>query len=854
MPPASVEGDPFSSMTPRFGFFPRRFARRFFGHFGFDEATVARVREIEAHGSVVYVMRYASRLDYFLFNTVFARAGLRLSSHANGIRFYYFRPLLEALRIAWGSRVNAADRGERERRFTREVVREGGSGFLFLRTARLTARPRQDGTGELDLLEEVVDAAWASERSVHVVPLAIFWRKGPRARRRFLNLFYGAATRPSDLTKVTSFLTTYRDLAVKVGDPIDLGAFIRTRRAQGQHAVARTVRRSILTFLYREEKAVEGPTLRPFSKVLEVVVSEPRVQQAMRVRAEERRVPLSRVRSDAEKMLREIAANMNSTFLAVLSALVGFLVRRLFATVEVSGLEKVAEYAKRHPIVLVPSHRSYFDFMIVSIIFYANYLIPPHIAARENMAFGPFGFLWRRCGAFFMRKSFDDPLYKEVFRAYVAHLVSEGVTQEFFIEGGRSRTGKTLAPRLGVLSWEVEAFLSTARRDLFFVPIAITYERLVEEGSMVDELEGVEKADESVWGLVRARKYLQRRFGSVFVSFAEPISLGDALGDRRSRFAAEATPEAAAEKRAFVATLGNRIVERINWAVVPNATAVAACALLGERRRGMLRPELVSRMQEVVDLLRLQDVRLTPALVSDEGSFDESIASMLRMDLVKSVADPRGELLYYDEAKRRALDFYRNSIVQFLALPSWLARQVLTGMGGPAWRGDLREWLDLFYPEFFTPRGEILAAHVDAFIDHFERRGWVERRDGEPCATEKGVLALRFLAEQTRPIVEAYYCACAAAGALLDAGDSFDLKSLRKAAMEQFDRASLLGEVERREGANSVTFSNAVDLMVRLGMLDSAEGGGDAGRRVRGESFAELSVLRDHLAAMLVAR
>ena len=95
------------------------------------------------------------------------------------------------------------------------------------------------------------------------------------------------------------------------------------------------------------------------------------------------------------------------------------LFRRLFQRIEARGLEKVAEHARKHPVVLVPSHRSYFDFLILSWLFYANYLVPPHIAARENMAFGPFGFLFRRAGAFFMRRSFDDPLYKEVFRAYV---------------------------------------------------------------------------------------------------------------------------------------------------------------------------------------------------------------------------------------------------------------------------------------------------------------------------------------------------------------------------------------------------------------------------------------------------
>lgn len=859
--PILAQSDPLSSMTPRFNLLFRGFARRFFRHFGLDAATVERLQQCEADGSVVYVMRYASRLDYFLFNALFIREGLRLSSFANGIRFYYYRPLVELLRIAWRTRGAKAPDREDLRRTARELVQGGASSFLFLRTARLGVGGRRraalEERAELDLLEEMVSSVWDSERPVHVVPLAIFWRKGPRARRRFLNLFYGAATRPSDLAKVTSFLTTYRDLAVKVGDPIDLAGFIRTRRAQGEHAVARTVRRTILTFLYREEKAVEGPTLRPFPKVLEVVVAEPRVQAALRARSEERNVPVSRARAEAEKMLREIAANMNSTFLAILAAAVGSVVRRLFAKIEISGLDNVAEYAKRHPIVLVPSHRSYFDFVLVSISFYNNYLIPPHIAARDNMGFGPFGFLWRRAGAFFLRRSFDDPLYKEVFRAYVAYLVSEGVTQEFFIEGGRSRTGKTLAPRLGILSWEVDAFLDTARRDLFFVPLAITYERLVEEGAMVDELEGGEKQDESMLGLVRARKFLQRRFGSVFINFGEPISLAEALGDRRRSFSEEATPEAVVAKRAFVANLGNRIVERINWATVANATAVAACALLGERRRGMLRSELAERMQQVVDLLHLQDVRLTPALAADEGRFDESIASMLRMDLIRSAKDPRGEILFFEESKRRALDFYRNSILQYLALPSWLARRLLAGPAGPEARRELAEWLDLFYTEFFTPRGEVLASHIDAFADHFERHGWLERSGGELRATEKGRNGFRFLAEQTRGIVEAYYCACAAVEALPEGEERMSLKDLHKAASDQFERAVLIGEVDRREAANPVTFSNALDLLLRLRVLarteEQASRSGDPAF-VRGPAFGELSALRERLAAALSAR
>jgi glycerol-3-phosphate O-acyltransferase len=864
--PSPEVADPYSAMTPRFNLFFRWFARRFFGHFDLADSTVAQLRSLEERGSVVYVMRYASRLDYFLFNTLFAREGLRLSGFGNGVHFYYYRPVLEGLGLwlrRWrgrgGPRKGRRDLElQRARERVREITGSGQSMFLFLRTARLGSRLRgrrswvEQGKSDLDLLEEVIDGVWSEGRPVFLVPLALFWRKGPRSEPRFMNLAYGAPTRPSDFAKVSAFLTTYRDLCVKVGEPVDLATFVAERRDEGRDTIVRKVRRSLLLFLYREEKVVEGPTLRSRHKVQEDVLGDPRLEAVLEEIATERGRSVEVVRAEAERTFREIAANMNSSFLAILGVIVGGIFRRLFGTIDPVGLEKVADYAKRHPIVLVPSHRSYFDFLILSWLFYRNHLVPPHIAARENMGFGPMGFIFRRAGAFFLRRSFDDRLYKEVFRRYVGYLVREGFTQEFFIEGGRSRTGKTLAPRLGMLSWDVEAFLAGARRDLFFVPVAITYERLVEEGAMVEELEGGKKTKESMLGLVRARRVLKRRFGSVCVHFGEPISLAESLGDRREEFADDESAEVVAEKRRFVEELGNRICERINWAVVGNATSVAATALLGERRRGLLRAELSERMQQVLDLLRLQDVPLTPALEHDAGEFAESIGFLLRSDLIQAAEDPRGEILYYEESRRRALDVYRNVIVHYLAAPSFLARRLLAGGSEEELRDDLGFWVDLFYREYFVPKGLVLAAQFDAFLDYFEQRGCLDRQDGRLCATDKGRSYLRFLAEQTRTLFEAYY---AATCALQGLEEPTPLRDVQKAISEQFDRAALMGEVERREAANPVTFGNALDLMLRRGVLTRRDP--EKGRDPLlepGPAFDELAGLRERLAGALAGR
>ena len=863
-----------SSMAERFNLIFRWFANRFFEHFELDEAVVERLKGLESRGSVVYVMRYSSRLDYFLFNTLFLRHGLRLSGFANAIDFYYYRPLHQL--IPTMLRQKRARPREVEHAEDCEIVREhvaaGHSLFLFLRTQRLKSflrgKKQERRRDELELLGEVVRQVRDvdPEREVFVVPLALFWRKGPRTENRFLNVDYGSLARPSDFAKVARFLSTYRSLTVKVGDEIDVGLYGRVNAEDDAKRLARKIRRAVLIHLYREEKVVEGPSLRPRWRVLKEVLGDPGVRKAMAVRASGENGTPEKAEREVEKIFKEISANMNSTWLAIGAASVGAIFKRLFASIEVHRLNEIAEDAKRHPIVLVPSHRSYFDFLILSWLFYQNYLVPPHIAARENMAFGPFGYLFRNMGAFYLRKSFDDPLYKEVFRAYVAYLVREGFTQEFFIEGGRSRTGKNLAPRLGMLSWDVDAFLEGNRKDLFFVPIAISYERLVEESGMVEELDGGKKTEESVLGLFRARKYLQRRFGSVHVSFGEPISLAGALGSQRERFEALQRGEVTApevrevleeHKRKFVGALGHSLVERIGWAMVANATSVAAVVLMGTPHRGVLREDLVRGMQDVASLLRLQGVRLTTAFENDLPELRDSIAFLERSDLLESRLDHRGEILHFEESRRRALDIYRNSIAHFLVIPSVIARASLGGLEPDRVHRELEAWVEIFYREYYASR-ELYLTRGEAVLEHYESEGWIALDgDGVWQATREGRRPLQVLAEQTRGVVECYDSIVRVLSAWMESADAGVLRSgLIKEAQLDFEGAQLLGDARRIEALSDTTFDNALAWLASRDILESesiqtGKRGGRDTRYARGENWAELEGLGTLLAAAL---
>ncbi|MEE3327859.1 MAG: 1-acyl-sn-glycerol-3-phosphate acyltransferase [Myxococcota bacterium] len=862
-----------SAMVSRFNLFFRFFAKRFFGHFDLEEDQVARLRDLESRGAVVYVMRYSSRLDYLLLNTLFLREGLRLSSFANGIRFTMYRPVLSIVRNLFRrkpGRSRAIEHGE-DQRWVRRLTRNGDSFFLFLRTQRLRTfwrglwrmRHRQD---EMDLIQEVVRQTWASGSEVFVVPISLFWRKGPRASSRFLNLDYGSLSRPSDLAKVSAFLLTYRSLSIKIGEPIDLADYIEEHRDDGQERVARTVRRSILIHLYREEKVVEGPTLRSSQRVLREIMADQGVREAIKERASQKRGSAEKAEREAEKIFREIAARMNSTLLAAVATVVGWIIRRLFSGVETRGLAQVAEYAKRHPLVLVPAHRSYLDFLLLSLLFYNSYLVPPHIAARDNMAFGPFGVIFRMAGAFYLRRSFEDPLYKQVFRAYVAYLVREGFTQEFFIEGGRSRTGKTLVPRLGMLGWNVDAFLESSRQDLFFVPIAITYERLVEESGIVDEMAGGKKKRESTLGVFRARKYLGRGFGSVHIDFGEPISLAESLGERRERFRKSILRDVAGademeddvlllrqierEKREFVEALGNRLVESINWNATANATSLVSAALMGSPHTGLARSVLVDRVTQLVKVLEWRNARLTAALWADRKGFEESIAFMLRNDLVEMSDDFGTELIFYQASRRNVLDLYRNSIVHYLALPSFLSRSLLHGRLPEEISADVARWSGLFYSEFFVPEEQSSPEGVAMLLEEFQSEGWIRSQGGRWAVTPEGRDILTCLAAQTRSFIETYEAVFHVV--LLHGGDIERAQVLSEAtgALLNARRLGLAGDPE---AAMDTSMANALDwLLVRsilsVCVVEDKRSSPKQTLSMPGDRWNELTELRLHLA------
>jgi glycerol-3-phosphate O-acyltransferase len=851
-------------MLRRFGLPARWFARRAFRHVRVDPDDIARVRRLATQGTVVYVMRYCSLVDYFLVNYVLLREELPLSRFANGVSTMWFRPLRDLLAALWSGLRSLHLFGKQLRRFReRELVSHltthGRSVLLFIRTRRreMASRDRRGrSAGEVhagaDYLREIVRALWTKEQPVWLVPLAIFRGSGLRRKgSRFASFVYSVHEAPSDVKRLVTYLWNGRDLRISVGNEIPLNGFMAQYREEGEERIVRRLTRALQIFLYREERVVWGPMLRSKRRVREIVLDAPEIKALIRALAVERKVAEARITKEARGYFDEMAADFHGYYFTLLAFLFDRIWRRMFSGLDVRGLDRVVERLKQHPIVLVPCHRSHFDYLILSYIFHENMLSPPHIAAGINMAFWPLGPFFRGAGAYFIRRTFEgNPLYKLVFSTYLAYLIREGYTQEFFIEGGRSRTGKILTPKLGMLNAIVNAFTSGVRRDLYLVPVSIHYGRIVEEEAYKSELLGGAKERESFGALLKARRVLRQRYGTVYVTFAEPISLNEALGDLKSRTRAGDDGEVtiAEEKRHRTQKLGFRLLREVNDVAVAGATSVSSTVLLAAPNAAIRYGDFVVAARALTQLLVAKGVTLTASLQRNVDTFIESLNFLQTGKLIEWMRDRDGDIIHVSAERRLVLDFYKNNIIHFFLMPSLVAHALRRGVPPAGLEVEVWWWLDLFRWEFALPERAGVTAEVAHAVAYFEAEGAIVggevRRDHVLLLFGDGIL------ENFR---ESYWIV---AKTLLDLdADGLTRKAALARMRKSFSMHTLLGETRKPEGNSGVTFANALSRFAELGYIEHGRRGRGGREQVvlPGAALTELAELERRLADSLAA-
>lgn len=857
----------------------------------FAKRVVDSLRDAEDRGSVVYVMRTRSIIDYLYFNVAFLEYGLKLVRFANGVKTFAFRGFPRSL----GARLRGKQGLPSDEDCLEAVVAADLPAMLFLRRPR--GREIHEISYTLPHLLRLVQLQRRMERPIRLIPTLLVWDKRPdRAHPSVLDDVFGSRQSPTFIKKVIYVIQNFWQSFLNLGRPtvqlsssLNLRAFIEQRPDLSDAKLAQELRALLYDALNREERVVVGPWV----KRGEIMRNEILADQRLRTRLDAKGINLAdyQTAKQAQKILREIAADFSPMAIKIMSALLHPVWNVMYDGIEVDteGLARVRKAARSKRLVIVPSHKSHVDYLVISYVFYHHGLIPPHIAAGVNLSFWPLGPIFRRSGAFFLRRTFsDDYLYATLFRAYMIKLIEEGFPIEFFIEGTRSRTGKLAPPKYGMLDMIVDAFRGGNVNELAIVPVSVGYEKVIEADSYRKELEGSEKKSESLGSLLQTTSVLKSRYGRVHVEFGEPIDLGSYL----ERYHGDAKEIENDELQRTVRRLAYRIIHGINDVTTVTPSAIVALAMLNSVGAALDLPSLTKHAGFIIGYLQEEGARFSAAvtepiqarlaaippprqLATTNSHFDEfdqafidedteglhaapehrdqalgeavatslaeAIALLKDNGLVESEVVNNEQFLRVPDDRRVELAFYKNNILHYFVDDTVFATALHAARDDEGLACDTRareqaQFLSqlLKYEFSFNERNRFDSV-FDQAAETFVAFGWITRAE-EDCYDigKTPAPGFEFLRGMLLSILESYYLAVLV---VQDLSDWTDMKSLSKRAISHGKAMHLKGDLRWPESRSQSTLESAFRILRDWGALENPKS--EKGKRSRDLRLSE---------------
>jgi glycerol-3-phosphate O-acyltransferase len=507
-----------------------------------------------------------------------------------------------------------------------------------------------------------------------IVPVRVAWlpreRAGARTARLRDILALRNPRRPDPRTQERILRNEPDRCRVTVAEPATASDLIaRLRRSAGLQPLPDFVRRQAVLALDRTERSLIGTQYKVPRFVSEEISSSARFRAGVAELAERLERPDSEVAEEAAAYIDEMVASVSQTAIDAWAGFGRWLSRAYTVDIDTSRLDELRELNARHPLVFLPSHRSYLDPLVLRKALFEHAFPPNHTMGGINVAFWPIGPWARRSGYVFIRRSFrDNAVYKFALRQYMAFLLRKRFNMEWYIEGGRSRTGKLRPPRFGLLSYLVDAFHSGGVDDAYLVPVSIVYDQLYEVGAMAAEEHGAQKTAESLSWLVGYARAQGRGFGKVHVAFGDPVSLRGALdaatapapGGNGADPAAAASSDLSVEKVAF------EVCHRIGRATPITPNAVVTLTLLGVENRALTLGEVRQRIDPMLDYVATRgfptmgdpDLRRAAGLRS-------TLDSLARHGVVTCFSEGIEPVWGIGSDRHLEAAFYRNAAVHF---------------------------------------------------------------------------------------------------------------------------------------------------------------------------------------------
>jgi glycerol-3-phosphate O-acyltransferase len=606
------------------------------------------------------------------------------------------------------------------------------------------------------------------DHDMQLVPVSIFVGRAPaRQSGWFSVLFSEHWALVGRFRRLLAILLNGRDTVVQFSPSFP----VRDILAEGlpHERTVRKTSRVLRAHFHKIRAAVIGPDLSTRRLLVDRVLDAEPVRKAITDQARRDGSEYLEAWKKAHGFAWEIAADYSNPVVRSLSFVLTGFWNRIYDGVNIHHLEALKQVAPGHEIVYVPCHRSHMDYLLLSYLLYQHGVVPPHIAAGDNLNLPIIGSVLRRGGAFFLRRSIrGNALYAAVFSEYVAQLVGEGFSLEYFIEGGRSRTGRLMRPKGGMIAMTVRAFLRAPRRPVVFQPVYIGYEKLIEGKSYLDELTGQPKQKETVWALMRGViEVLRSHYGKVTVNFGEPVRMDEVLAARDPEWRTQMQEEKPTWFADVVDDLAQRIQVNINRAADVNPINLLAIALLSTPKHAMAESDLLAQLalsKRLLDALPYSDrVTVTPMSPQEIIAYGEKINVLTRRK------HPLGDVVSVEGECAVLQSYFRNNVLHLFSAAAWIA--LCFQNNRRLSRAGLLRLGQTIYPfiqeELFLPWSEAeFSARLDATLDVFVAEGLlhaVSEEDGGILSRGPGqtdeVFRLRAIAHSLQQAFERYFIA-----------------------------------------------------------------------------------------------
>jgi glycerol-3-phosphate O-acyltransferase len=681
------------------------------------------------------------------------------------------------------------------------------------------------------LVQLVAAAAQYPQFDVDLVPVAIFWGRAPHKEVSWWRLLFSEDwILVGRFRKFLSVIFNGRNSLVYFGEPIRLRDVMEEGLTE-QRSVRR-VMRSLRMVLRAQRASSIGPDLSHRRTMVLQILKTQSVRQAVRNEMQVRRLQRRPALLLARKYALEIAANYSQAFVTFMAMALGRLWNSLYDGVELEHLENLSAVGDGVEIIYVPCHRSHMDYLLLSYIIYRKGFAVPHVAAGANLNMPLIGRFLRKGGAFFLRRSFKgDALYAVVFAKYLGFMMARGHPLEYFIEGGRSRTGRLLSPRTGMLSMTVRSYVRDPKRPVMFMPVYFGYERIVEGRTYIGELSGRPKQKESVFVLLKSIvSVLRSKFGKVHVNLGRPLALDDLLQKHNPNW--RLSPAENDDPRAgwigeAISDLAVRINTEINAAAAVTPINLVAMAILATPRQALPELDLVRQLELYQRLLR--DAPYSPLVTVTPDSGQQMVAYAEAFGLLERQKHPLGDIMRMDAENAVLATYYRNNILHLFAMPSLLACAFVSN--ATLRTADIQRLVWRVYPyisaELFLRWDETeVSAVADSLLDTFVRlnllQGNADRSEWRrPAPTSLDAIRLSVLAQATIQTLERYYLAIAL---LLQAGSGvITHEALEERCHLMAQRMTVLYGLNSPEFVDKSLFRNFIELLRRRNVIQLSE-------------------------------